>query len=179
MISFKAHYINSISINRISTNTPVTTSFVELNPKCVGDISCVQDISSSWELGGTFAKDIEDHFLDCNWIGFNNGKRFFALTMQRSNFENLEPYEVLGIAQITDDNTNQIEVNYLQTDPTNKYLAPNREFSNIGKIILDSIRKVFNKNIILKSTESAKKFYKKYGFERIKRSSNFILRSKS
>lgn len=178
MISFKAHYINSISINRISTNTPVTTSFVELNPKCVGDISCVQDISSSWELGGTFAKDIEDLFLDCNWIGFNNGKRFFALTMQRSNFENLEPYEVLGLAQITDGNADQIKINFLQTDPSNKYLARNREFSGIGKAILDSIRGLFNTNIVLRSVNTAKKFYQKYGFERIKRSSEFILRNK-
>lgn len=179
MISFKANYINSASINRISTNTPVKASIVELNPRCAGDVSCIQDVATDWDNGMTFANNIKNHFLECNWLRFNNGKRFFALTMQRNNFENLKPYNVLGIVQITEGTSDQIKINYLQVDPSNNYFAPNRTFSKIGKVMLDSVVGLFNKNVVLNSVASAKKFYKKYGFEQVKRSSEFILRSKS
>ena len=132
MISFKANFISSAQINRISTNTPVKASFVELSPFCDEDIKSIQEISKNWEADRSFASNIKHNIQDCNWIGYSNCRRFFALTLQRDKFEKLDPDEVLGLTQIIEGGSDRIKIKYLQTDPINKYQASDREFSGIG-----------------------------------------------
>jgi hypothetical protein len=57
----------------------------------------------------------------------------------------------------------------LQTNPEYRYGVKNREVKHIGEAIIQSLKKIFNKDsILLYSTEAGKPLYKKMGFETVK-----------
>ena len=180
MISFKAKYINSQyidSIHRKSKKPDYKVSFVELNPLSSQDVNTVQDVATSWENNSSLATPLCDTFLDCNLIQCNDDRHFFALTIQRENFKNLLPQEVLGLAQISLKKDNKISLDFLQVDPDNIYSAPERNFKGIGKILVKAILDCYStKDVTLSSTFSAYDFYKKLGFKQIRQSSEFILK---
>ncbi len=53
---------------------------------------------------------------------------------------------------------------WLQVNPKFQYLNSGREIKNAGKVVVDSLKKMYDE-LILDATPNAKKFYIKQGFE--------------
>lgn len=170
-ISFKAKYIRPVTVKQIGLNNYVKNkdmAFVELDCFSKKDCLAATATSSLWESGDSYASNIAEHISDCNWIEYTNGKRFFAITQQKENFENLNPEEILALAEVIDmdPNGNSIKLSYLQVDPDNNHYAPVRSFKKIGSGFIDSLKKIFEgKKINLIAANHSGKFYESNGFK--------------
>lgn len=179
MINFKASYINSTTIKRI--NQPQTTdkvvSFVELSPQSMSDVKAIRTLSYCWDDNKSFAGDLYNNLRDCRLYSDDSGQKFYAITQQRNNFEKLDSDEILAVAQIHD--RDDIHLDLLQVDPANNNDVYLREFCYVGTAMLNCLKKLFpDKDITLKSVNSAIEFYLKNGFNRIGDSSHFIFKHK-
>ncbi len=177
MINFKANYINATTVKRIN-QTPVSdkvVSFVELSPQSTSDVKAIRTLSYCWDDNKSLAGDLYCNLRDCSLYGDNSGQKFYAITQQRNNFEKLDSDEILAVAQIRD--RDDIHLDLLQVDPANNNDIYLREFCHIGTAMLNCLKKLFpNKDITLKSVDSAFDFYLKNGFNRIANSSHFIFK---
>ena len=110
-------------------------------------------------------------------INRDNAK-FYAVTSQKDNFKVLDANKVLAVAEVAKTDESTININYLQVDPMQLRGAETAEFRHIGTAILNAIKDLYPfQDIYLRSTNSAKRFYKSQGFEKLKRNSNeFIFR---
>lgn len=163
MLTFQANYLNSASIQRINIYKPCAkkVSFIEINPQSKSDVLAVNKTAINWDKNGGegFAYDI------CRAINTGIKDRFFALTTQRSGFENPDSEQILALAQVKTENEGEEFIEYLQVDPENTNSAENPEFMHIGTAMLDSLKQLFfYKNIELDSVKSAISFYLRNGF---------------
>lgn len=175
MISFKANYINSEIIlkNDNVRHSPQKVAFVELNPDCLSDAECVEQVANSWI---DFEKE-HDFFGYTIYNGLIrnksrlqriSGERFFALTSQLDDFHCLIPDKILGLAQVMESDKDTQYLEYLQVNPRNTKGALHPEFRHIGTAMLNSLKKVFvDKNITLDSVRYATNFYLKNGFKEL------------
>lgn len=180
MISFKARYIDYAQVKKFDANRvprDYRAQFVELDPDNISDMKALKTVSEEWDFGETFAKNIYNEargFLR-DW-GEHPQKRFFAVVRGCSDLRNLNPYNIMGITQVND-SFDRVEIKYLQVEPpyTEYQLEP--RFKYVGSSILESIKKIIpDKNIILRSVDSARRFYKKNGFESMRRENWMILK---
>ncbi len=184
-ISFKGRYINSVNIkqNEGQNYKSVSSSFVELNPKDRNDISVLRELQKKW--GGQYTYTIYDDALRSSY-STNSNSKYFALTTQKKDFHKLDNEKVLGIVDLAENKDvnflNFIQVNpkYITKKPNsplmNKILSfvsknktqvesPN-EYKGIGSAILNSLKQISNKSLILMATGDEKEFFKKNGFKK-------------
>lgn len=173
MISFKSNYIDSAKVKRINASgvTDKQVSFVEINPSDYNDQLSINKTAIRWDNKGGigFAYDICNSLNRFNEPDFKNHEdRFFALTTQKEQFENLNPKQILALTQVIkfDDDTQYVA--YLQVDPKNSNKNRKAELRGCGRAMLDSLKKLFStKNIQLDSVKNAINFYIKNGFESV------------
>ncbi len=163
MLTFQANYLNSASIQRINAYKPCTkkVAFVEINPHSTSDILAIHKTAINWDKNGGegLAYDI------CHSVNKKTKDRFFAITTQKTGFEQLDYRQILSLAQVKTKNKNEEFIEYLQVDPENKKKAENPNFSHIGTAMLDSIKQLFyKKHIELDSLKTAIPFYLRNGF---------------
>lgn len=178
-ISFGANFIRKIPIKQFSYEsklyTKTTANFVELNPFDTNDLNTLK--KTIWEFGDdTYASNIyNDAFYLNNKSENIEFLNFFALTKQKTGFENLHPDEILGISEITEKGGKTINLNYLQIDPHYLYSYPYPPFfKRIGSAILDCLKLVHNK-ITLCATPTAIEFYKKNGFKSLEHNKRLMV----
>lgn len=165
-ISFRANFINPGKIKKTSTCKDIPASFVELKSKCYNDRMSLKGVVSLWGEGDTFAAGILDD-LESSTYDYSTNKRYFALTLQRKQMDELIPKKILGLAEIIQ-GKGRIKIKYLQTDPQNNIHSSKRKFRGIGTAIIDSLKALFPQDeIILQTAESAREFYKFNGFEEL------------
>ena len=102
--------------------------------------------------------------------------RFYAITAQKENFDNLNSGDILALSQIKLDN--DVELKYLQVKPENfsSYLC-GEKFKYIGTQMLNLISSLFQgKNITLVTLPKNNGFYLKNGFEMHEKGGRFIKR---
>jgi hypothetical protein len=171
--SFGAQFINPTLVKRYNptqkTYFSQKVSFVKLDPKDVFDVLCIDKTTRKWK-GDVFGRDIFDTL---NSLSKGNGgkKSFFALTSQDDNFGILASSNILGIAQIQDLGAKHAYIDYLQVNPnynyeTNQRKGTIREFKNLGKSILNSLKQIYTDSITLKAGYWCTDFYIKNGFEK-------------
>ena len=175
MISFKAHYINNINIKKLAQNkeykdSPV--SFIELDINSASDLNALAKLKEIWGKEAKFATKICNAFEDYHYKARRDKtQRFYALTNQQGNYQNIDSNKILGITSIYKDNDNgdYFEIINLQTNPKYRHGLENREIKHVGEAIIQSLKEIFNKDLIfLYSSEAGKPLYKKMGFETIK-----------
>ena len=168
MISFKASLINPVTIRRVISDNesyPQKASFVELDTNSNADEKALRQVSRNWDAGTSFAWDIHNFFrettdeCDCFLT-----RKFYALTSQRNNLESLNADEILGLVQI-DNQSNNYYIDFLQVEPENSHNSYQRMFKGIGTAIINSLKNICNKDILLKSVGGTTDFYSKLGFE--------------
>ena len=181
-ISFKANFIDIAVIKQ--NNVPHIASFVELDTKSKNDKELIKKISSEWdefahsnlkvrfneanydkndllEKQSSIINSIKDDFL-LTHPEFK--KHFYAITTQHKNFNNLSSNSILGIVEVNPlSNEEYLFIEYMKTNP--KYAFPNRKrYTNVGKAIINEIKKRYNKDISLYALKSVYNFYLKNGF---------------
>ena len=186
-VSFKANYIGPMAFLTKSSNANgsaaiVPGSFVELDPKNNIDVDSIADVSANWGFFDSLAYDVFDDMerINKNLMRYKEDSKFYAMTLQQSNFEELEPEKVLGVTEVSKKDESTIKINYLQVDPSNTRNKASAKFKRLGTNFLNYIKNIYpNNDIYLRSTDSAKKFYKFNGFVKFKKNTNeYIYRVK-
>ena len=181
-VSFGARYVKSAEILKKEQDklTKYRLAMVELNPYDENDVNVANNLSIEWGgYGGiphAYANNMKNIFLK---LSEQNSSRFYALTQQKENFENLDSELILSIAETSnfDDKIGSLEL--LETYFAESYTSKTAKFKHIGHAMLDNIKFLLRgKDIVAEVAENAEKFYEKEGFEKISGGINrFIFRS--
>ena len=181
-VSFGARYVKNVSIKKIEPKglQKHKVAMVELNPHEINDIRCVNELNLDW--GGK--ESLSYHILQnmCNiFTEFSQQckSRFFILTQQKDNFQDLEAEKVLSIAQTSEIDDSLINLDLIETFFEESHNSKNANFKHIGQGMLDNIKFLnFGKDIFIETHERNEAFYQKNGFEKIEGGINrFIFRS--
>lgn len=108
---------------------PMEANLVELDLHSPSDLQTIQDVKAKW-VGAEFAEMICTPF-------YSPDRRLYALTKQKDGFENLNPSDVLGAADVNlkDKRAN---LRFLQADP-HIILDKNRSIKGIGASLMKSL----------------------------------------
>ena len=163
-INFRANLINNTSVMKrgVLSNRylPSEASFVKLDLRSTEDIKTLKKLRKLWSK--SFLSQIY-HDATMHPNKFN----IYALTTQMDKFEKLNPKNILGLAEATED-YNSATIEYLQTHPKYAYEESNtnRAFVGIGTSLLNTLKGIERfKDIKLISIFSAIDFYAKNGFD--------------
>lgn len=174
-VNFGARFINNVKVKKYNSETnnydDVKASFVEFDPKNEKDLKAVQTVGNSW-YGQFIAKNVSDYAelkSENNWMAQN--KKIYILTAQKNGFRDLKSDKILGLTMTS--NTPYIgdEIDLLQTKPDCKYFSKDRPYKEVGKGIVKSIQKIYNKSLEVSSTAEGANFYVSMGFELIDKKS--------
>ena len=182
-ISFNGTFIHKRNIKQRIDNRyiPVKSSFIELNPNDFNDLKTLSNIDKNWN--SEFSSTIYQSALS-NKSLINTNKKYYALTIQKDNFQTLDYKKILGLAEFENkEDLNKIvllQVNpkYINNNPHQKSLfskiftkifrTKNSTlplYKNIGRGILDSFKEISDKSLELFALNNTKDFYKKNGFK--------------
>ena len=172
-INFKGSFISTVNISKIRPlSAPVKVSAVELNPLDNRDLKVLQKVHSLWSanFSGVIYKDAEK--INLTEIP-DDTQKFFVLTRQKNNFENLCAEDVLAEIKVIPEGSKSIFLDYLQVQPDNMFDSDNRIFKGIGTAALNFLKKLYNgKEINLHSLYSSRYFYEQNGFRPVEPESN-------
>ena len=170
-INFGARFINNVKIQKYNDETNsydnVKASFVEFDPKNDKDLKAVQKVGTGW-YGQVIAKNVSDYAelkAENNWQTQN--KKIYILTAQKNGFRDLKSDKILGLTMTSHSPCTGDEIDLLQTKPDCKHIERNRPYKGIGKNILQSLQKIYNKTFELTSTVEGANFYEAMGLELI------------
>lgn len=176
-ISFGARFIKKLPVLKYSYEhkfyKPSSANFVQINPYDKNDVKALNLIAQDFGEKA-YADDI---YVDVkkayerNDPAWDADMEVFALTKQVGNFNELNPDEVLGVAEITKNNNKEIELEYLSTNPQYIYSYEPPCIKKIGTAIINFLKEKYDK-ILLNSSPSAREFYRKNGFTLINENFN-------
>lgn len=170
--SFQAKFVkkNKVQIFDKNDNSyhPRDISILEIEPNKHGDILVVRNRANIWKDENNFAKNIAD-YLEEIYEGKSLAKRekFYIATLQDEGFENLNPKDVLGMAEITKyEKKGTIMLQCIQVDPKYTDKTKKSEIKGIGRSIIRTLKGEKDvKAIVLTALHSAQGFYEKLGFD--------------
>ncbi len=181
-VNFKARFIHNTTINeyRAGKYEPIKANFVEIDPLNFNDRKAISILVGTWGDDLVNLRAIRSNIEGLATIKKDIKLYIYALTLQQDNFQKVDFNKILGLVQI--DKSNQpMSIDYLQVNPvykkqTNEMLKQ-RKYKYIGKAIMNSVIQNFPKEEIwISSTDSAKNFYKKFGFKEILNRPNTMIR---
>lgn len=170
-INFTANFLKTTKIPKLNNDgkySNAKVSLVELNKKDNSDKNALKKVANLWnEKEFTYASEI---FYDAaKPFEYDNitKEHYYALTTQSENFENLEPEKILGLNVFSETTKPENELNWLQTDPSQRYGSiEKRQYTEIGKTIVEYLKEHFtNKPISVFAADDAINFYKQLGFK--------------
>ena len=163
-INFKANYLNTTNIEKLSPTTkkfvPHEVSFVEINPRLKDDIKALKKMTKLWGEDSTFASPI------LYFAKTDPRKRTFFITEQKDSFEKIDPKKILGITQLGKEIAGECSIEYLETKPGLQYSDKGREYKKIGSCILDGLKEIFqDKTLKVDYIFDRVEFYLHNGFD--------------
>ena len=171
-ISFKANYVNNVKIKKLTANNEykkIPAVVVELNVKSKEDLKALEKVASRWAFGDIYARDVYERFkANAQEKPETPKERFFALTTQLKDYNELKPHKILGVAELYNFSEDKTEIEFLQADP--KYQNPfkPREIIGVGYALVEELLDVIkDKVIVLFTTPKAKSLYEKFGFKNV------------
>ena len=162
-ISFGARFIKKLPVLKYSYEkklyNPASVGMVELNPLDLRDVKALDSIARDFG-GDSFVNNI---YIEAKLAYKNDNQScddmgIFALTRQRENFEELNPDDILGVAEISKFENGEIELDYLQVHPQYIYSFDPPYFKRIGSAMLQGLKNLYS-HILVKSAPSACPFY--------------------
>lgn len=155
---------------------------VEIDLSNFNDILVMHELSEKWDNDNLMAEMAKDASQFVNDEMPSEGYRFFAVTTQKDNFENLNPDEVLSfceVEEIINDNDNPVlfcdfEIPDEEYNANIKFIQSNEKsttmynplYKRCGSALLDGLKYYYNR-IHLKSLIWAKPFYERNKFKPI------------
>lgn len=179
-INFKGTYIAPATVKKFNGEnyTDKKVALVELSTDSDEDMRLMNELSYEWDHHLSFAADIRDKFSDY-YVALDPSpkEKFYVLTEQKKNFDNLDSLDVLATTQLKKI-PEGIYIDFLQVAPDyGARSTTTSPFKNVGSGFLDAVKSLYPKNnILLDPIESAINFYKKNGFKTLKR--QMIFRAK-
>ena len=177
-ISFKANYINDAKVMRLTASNEykkIPAVVVELNIKSKEDLKVLEKVASRWALGDIYANDVYERFkANAKEEKTEPKERFFALTTQLKDHNELKPHKILGVAELYKFCEDKTEIEFLQADP--KYQNPfiPREIIGVGYALVEELLNIIkDKEVVLFTTPKAKSLYERFGFKNTE--SNFMI----
>lgn len=131
--NFGARHLVKTSVMRkaigMCEHKPIEANLVELDLHSPEDLKTIQAVKEKW-VGAEFAQMICSPY-------YSPDRKLYALTKQKDGFENLNPSEVLGAADVNlkDKRAN---IRFLQADP-NIIFAKERSIKGIGNSLMTSL----------------------------------------
>lgn len=177
-ISFNGKYIKSTNIvkkNLFGHFNPLNVSLVEIDTFNKKDIKALQDVGVIWNQ--VYSNEIYDNARYINNMAYRSlMSRFYVLTKQQRNFENLKYNDILATMQVSvASRRKKMCIDFLQVDPQHNYDAENRKYKNIGSSFLNSVVSIFKDfEVTLSSAPTAIEFYLKNGFDLVKGESSMM-----
>lgn len=170
-ISFGAKYISSTQVQKISCtntfNTPVKVSCVELDPKNKEDVEAAMSLYDLWESDERYEELVGLNMYASFQDELFGDVRFYVLTEQADNLDNLNPSEIVALSQVVKKDDKNVEIEYLQAKPRPRMIFPDScVIKYAGTEMLNLIKNVFKGcRITLFSNKYTPDFYKKNGFK--------------
>jgi len=167
-ISFKANYIKPTVVQKRTTDGSYADSkgsFIEFDYKNKKDMDSLKKVSDTWGAG-TFAYDIYEETTQAIEEDNDENKHTYAITQQRSGFDDVNPDEIMGLAFVEEKSPKEKELVYLQVDPFIAKTYEDKPIRHIGSAMLESLKSISsNSAITLKAVNSAFDFYETNGFK--------------
>lgn len=182
--TFTGNFIGNAKVLRKVSNekfVPCELPVVEMNPFDEKDLHALKNISNVWE-GCLFAKSAYLRALSIfETIPEKINQRFFILTKQKNNFENINAEDILAESRVYIFDKPKVDIRSFEVDPAqNHWSMPEyKNYNNLGTGFLNKLKEIFKgKLITLDSLSSSKEFYLKNGFKNVsKNSSNMYYRA--
>ena len=168
-ITFGANYIKDASIKKKNWKgffEPYSVKMLEFNPKSKDDIKAVNDVVWPWGGFRSFSYEIAENMSDIlEGLNRSSSYKFYALTQQKKDFEQLNPKDILSLVQIIDNGKDRIKISFLETNPKYAYASKNSIFKHIGSAMLNAIESMFeNRDFYINATDESIPFYEKCGY---------------
>ena len=138
-VNFKANFINTATVKKYAKNTNQyinkKATFLELDLTSSKDIEILKKLSFSWNAAflKSVLKNVEKKLP--NW-------KVYTLTIQNNDFNNIDSEKILGIAQTSKQDSQSINLEYLQVRPEYTHLNSQRKFKQVGSSIIDCLKKI-------------------------------------
>ena len=148
--------------NKSKKFLPQEANFVILDKKNQNDITAINALPKLWEK----AKFIKPICTDTNWSISKEYINIYAVTLQKNNFDKLNPNLILGMADMREQQLDGNELSYLQVKPTARNLnSPYKMYKGVGSSVIKGLKKTYDQ-IYLTSIEdeNTEMFYKNRGF---------------
>lgn len=185
-VTFGAKYINGATVVKRPNRMPikVDAAIVELEPKNMGDWYALESFTEECSQNNkksnyatnickSFNRMIDENIVDKNL-------HHYMLTVQQSDFENLDPEKVLGAFMVADKiklspkrkqslgvKTEYVaKIRFLQGLPKNYYENIDREYSRTGQAMTDFVKSEYTDgDIVVHVDKSEIPFYVAQDFE--------------
>ena len=175
-VYFGAKFVNNTTVGKKDTNTDTYhneyVSFVEIEPDNQKDLDALENCAKYWR-NDDFAMNIS-HAANAihNKSKYYKSNRVFALTSQKSDYDNLDDNKILGLVHISEFCKESAFIEHLQVNPDMIFdknstfdFTKEREYKGGGTGILNSLKQLYWKiTLFPSSSDSVKNFYKKNGF---------------
>ena len=183
MITFKAHYIKPVTIQRKGIDSKYhdcKASLVKLDINSDNDLLALNRLNISWDNCKTILDDITRIYNYLyNKIRPSQSENFFVLTTQKDKFENLDVNAIQGVLQTRiNEKKKMLEIEHFQVNPDTNYEACTRKYKGVGFALIEAIKEIFNKNkeIFVSAERYSIPFYEKAGFVKTGIRTNMIFR---
>ena len=157
-IPFQAKYIDDVNVMKYNPSNNIyeksSAAFVELRRE---DKETVKALNNDW-IKGILIEDIHDDFIS------DNGHKFYAVTTQENDYNNLASEKILAVGEISSMNGKNAYVEFLQAHPDcedNPYF----EYKRCGSAFSDGLKSIYKK-IKLESVPISEvmDFYRRNGY---------------
>ncbi len=173
MISFRGQKVCSVNAKEfypmIALVSDHPASLIEMNPFCHCDVLTYNKLRH-WGLNAALISDIFQYERN------NENSRYFLLTTQNDDFDQISQPSILSIAKTTSMADDEVMIDMIQVNPW--YISrrdwkdsklPFKTFVECGKVTIQAFKNTFvNKDLWLHAPKNLINYFKKLGFEIVK-----------
>ena len=171
-INFTANYLKTVYLpQKVSKGIykPCETSIVEFDTSDKNDIRAIAKAASDWEnITPGFAYQIFNDAIKDRPFPDILQEHYLGLTTQNSDYEHINPDKLQGLALFSETANPKNELNWLQVNPnTNTKSSSSRTYKKVGTELVNYMKQITDKPILVQSADDAIKFYEKNDFRHI------------
>ncbi len=141
-------------------------SMVEIDLKNPNDIKVMKELGEKWDNDYLMENMADNAENIANREDQADNHRFFAVTSQKDNFENLNSDKVLSFCEVHDETYNKAKVEYIQSNAESTTMY-NPKYKRCGSAMLDGLKHYYN-YIYLYSLPCTIQFYLNNEFKQVK-----------
>ena len=144
-MSFGARYIKSATVLKNNKNLDKhAVAFVELNPTDIRDIACINRLNFEWGGIKTLTRALANNMNSIFFEEVNAVQdRFFVLTQQKGNYEDLSIDDILSVAETSVFDDKIISIDFLETKFKESHNALDSRFKHIVTEMINNLKFLF------------------------------------